>query len=72
MFISMWANQPKSYLFIHGKNLLIPVTIWFTKTQCKFILHKAYDHEGNWEAIFEKGKPCTNENQVERKHIVSI
>lgn len=36
------------------------------KNSIKFILHKAYDHEGNWEGIFEKGKPCTNEKQAER------
>lgn len=36
------------------------------KNSIKFILHKAYDHEGNWEGIVEKGKPCTNEKQAER------
>lgn len=40
------------------------------KLRVKFIFHKAYDHEGNCEGIFEKGKPCTNEKQAERKHIV--
>jgi hypothetical protein len=31
---------------------------------------KAYDHEVTCKGIFKNGKPCTNENQAERKHIV--
>lgn len=42
------------------------------KLGVNFTLHKAYDHEGNWEGTFEKGKPCTNENRAERTHVVSI